>query len=222
MYNINPMMVKQHHLTHHCSETPSTSHLLLAHGAGASTSHTFFTQLIPLLTSKGCHVWTFDFSYMVQALSEQKKRPPPRLPKLEAEYASVISVVRELVDADRLWIGGKSMGGRVACHVANTIGAMNNIEGIIALGYPFHPVGKPDKLRLEVLQASSLPVLICQGERDAFGNIAEISAYTIPDNIHITSIKDGDHSFTPRKSSGRDIIQNLNDVAGSTAIFVAT
>lgn len=222
MYNINSMLIEQHHLKHYSSETPSTVHLLFTHGAGASTSHTFFTQLIPLLIKKGCHVWTFDFAYMVQALSERKKRPPPRLPILENEYIAVLNSVREIIGSDKLWIGGKSMGGRVACHVANDVANKNNIDGVIALGYPFHPVGKPEKLRLEVLQASLIPVLICQGDRDAFGNKSEINTYTMPANIRLKHVIDGDHSFTPRKSSGRDIIDNLNEVAEAIALFVAT
>lgn len=222
MYNIHSVLIEQHHLKHHRSETPSKVHLLLTHGAGASTSHSFFTQLISSLTRKGCHVWTFDFAYMVQALTEKKRRPPPRLPVLENEYIAIHNAVREIIGSDQLWIGGKSMGGRVACHVANDIANINNIGGVIALGYPFHPVGKPEKLRLDVLQASLLPVFICQGERDAFGNKSEINTYTIPANIHIKHVIDGDHSFTPRKSSGRDIIDNINEVAEAIALFVAT
>ncbi|MGB2264162.1 MAG: alpha/beta fold hydrolase [Glaciecola sp.] len=222
MYNINSELIEQHHLKHYSSETPSKVHLLFTHGAGASTSHTFFTQLIPLLIRKGFHVWTFDFAYMVQVLSEKKRRPPPRLPILENEYTALLNSVREIIGSDQLWIGGKSMGGRVACHVANDVAHINHIDGVIALGYPFHPVGKPEKLRLEVLQASLLPVLICQGDRDALGNKSEIYTYTIPANIHLKYMMDGDHSFTPRKSSGRDIIDNLNEVAEAIALFVAT
>lgn len=220
MYHIEPEFIEQYHLKHHVSLMPSTHHLLMAHGAGASTSHPFFAQLIPLLNQNGCHVWTFDFAYMVKALSEEKKRPPAQLPLLIKEYESVIGVVRQLIGTASLWIGGKSMGARVACHVANQDNVAHDIEGVYALGYPFHPVGKPDKLRLEVLQATSTPIFICQGERDAFGNVNDISHYSLPEHIKVAFIHDGDHSFIPRKSSGRDIMQNLKEVADLLSTFV--
>ena len=117
MYNINSELIEQHHLKHYSSETPSKVHLLFTHGAGASTSHTFFTQLIPLLIRKGFHVWTFDFGYMHRGLIENKKRPPTRLPSLILEYQHIIEQVRARINDAPLWLGGKSMGGRVACHV---------------------------------------------------------------------------------------------------------
>lgn len=194
------------------STVPSTFHLLFAHGAGAGSQHPFMLSLSHALNALGIHVWLFDFAYMAQAITENTRRPPPRLPKLEVEYLQAITFVQEQIGNDSLWIGGKSMGGRVACHVLNTLheeNSLKTITGATVVGYPFHPVGKPDSLRLAVLQSSTAPVLICQGERDTFGTSVEIATYEYPDNVQVTFFDDGDHSLKPRKASGMTQEQHI-------------
>ncbi|MDG1255099.1 MAG: alpha/beta fold hydrolase [Glaciecola sp.] len=198
------------------SIVPSNAHLLFAHGAGAGSQHPFMLSLAEALNVSGVHVWLFDFAYMAQAKAEGKRRPPPRLPKLEVEYLNAIAYVQAQIGTDSLWIGGKSMGGRVACHALNTLtlaepnsNSPKPIIGATIIGYPFHPVGKPESLRLAVLQSSTLPVLICQGERDTFGTREEIATYACPDNIQIMYFNDGDHSLKPRKASGLSQEQHI-------------
>ena len=103
-----------------------------------------------------------------------------------------------------LVIGGKSMGGRIASLIADDA----NVDGLICLGYPFHPVGNPHQLRVEHLGKIKTPTLIVQGERDTFGNREEVEGFKLSAAIRVKWIDDGDHSFKPRKSSGRTEQQN--------------
>ena len=95
-------------------------------------------------------------------------------------------------------IGGKSMGGRIASLVADEAA----VAGLVCLGYPFHPVGKPTQLRTQHLEFIKTPTLILQGQRDPFGGPAEVAGYHLPSTIRLHWLVDGDHSFKPRKSSG--------------------
>jgi predicted alpha/beta-hydrolase family hydrolase len=106
--------------------------------------------------------------------------------------------VIENLGHEGLVIGGKSMGGRIASLVADEAG----VAGMVCLGYPFHPVGKPDKLRVEHMRTIKTPTLILQGERDPFGGREEVAKYKLSPAIRVGWIMDGDHSFKPRKSSG--------------------
>ncbi|HZZ78725.1 MAG TPA: alpha/beta family hydrolase, partial [Gemmataceae bacterium] len=119
---------------------------------------------------------------------------------------------------ERLVIGGKSMGGRIASLVADDAG----VAGLICLGYPFHPVGKPDKLRVEHLKAIKTPTLIVQGERDSFGNRADVGQYKLSPAVRVHWLKDGDHSFKPRKSSGETEQSNLDAALDTINTFLAT
>lgn len=206
---------------------PSNAHLLFAHGAGAGSQHPFMLSLANALNASGVHVWLFDFAYMAQAKAEGKRRPPPRLPKLEVEYLNAIAYVQAQIGTDSLWIGGKSMGGRVACHALNTLtlaesnpNSAQSIIGATIIGYPFHPVGKPDSLRLAVLQSATSPIFICQGERDTFGTRAEIETYQYPDNVQVEYLFDGDHSLKPRKASGMSQEQHILAAAMAIASVI--
>jgi predicted alpha/beta-hydrolase family hydrolase len=120
-------------------------------------------------------------------------------------------------DARRLLIGGKSLGGRMASLIADERGA----AGLVCLGYPFHPPGKPDRLRTEHLLVLRTPTLICQGARDTFCKQEEVAGYALAPSIRLAWIEDGDHSFKPRKRSGRTWEQNLDQSAEAAVYFVA-
>jgi predicted alpha/beta-hydrolase family hydrolase len=124
--------------------------------------------------------------------------------------------VIEVLGCDRLVIGGKSMGGRIASLVADAAG----VAGLICLGYPFHPVGKPDHLRVEHLQKIKTPTLIVQGERDPFGGQEEVAAYKLSPAIRLAWAEDGDHSFKPRRTSGRAEPQNWEAALGEVVTFL--
>ena len=110
------------------------------------------------------------------------------------------------------------MGGRIASMVADEAG----VAGLVCLGYPFHPPGQPDKLRVAHLEGLATPALIVQGERDAFGTRAEIARYPLSKKIRISFLPDGDHSFRPRASSGRSETQNLDEAVALVSAFLAS
>jgi predicted alpha/beta-hydrolase family hydrolase len=154
------------------------------------------------LGDAGLGVVRFEFPYMQQRRLDGKRRPPNGAKKLEAVWHSVI----EKLGSDGLLIGGKSMGGRIASMVADQAG----VAGLVCLGYPFHPPGKPGKVRIAHLAGLRTPALFCQGERDTFGSPEEVLTYALSDTIQIEWMLDGDHSLKPRKKSGRSEFDNLD------------
>jgi predicted alpha/beta-hydrolase family hydrolase len=165
------------------------------------------------LTKRGLRVVRFEFPYMAARRETGKSRPPDREPVLRETWHRVI----ESVKAKNLFIGGKSMGGRMASLVADEAG----VAGLICLGYPFHPTGKPDQLRVEHLKSIKTPTLIVQGERDPFGNRDEVSRYKLSKRIQVLWLRDGDHSFKPRKSSGKTMKENWEEGINAVASFVS-
>jgi len=176
--------------------------LLLAHGAGGTQMSPFMVEFASGLAERGIDAVTFNFVY-----SEQRRKLPDRNDKLEACWRAMIAAARSgaiVPDLARgaLAIGGKSMGGRIASQVAAV--DPEGIAGLVLLGYPLHPPGRPDQLRTRHLPAISVPMLIVQGERDAFGT---------PDELHpvlrklraksqLYVVEGGDHSFKVPKSAG--------------------
>lgn len=169
--------------------------LVLAHGAGAPMDTPFIRAVALGLASRGLAVVRFEFTYMEAQRLTQRRRGPDRMPVLEARFRAAVRQVR----AKKLFVGGKSMGSRVAAQVAGEVGA----AGMIALGYPFHPPRAPDKLRLAPLTALPVPGLIVQGTRDPFGTPKEVAGYGLPEHVGVAWIDDGDHDLAPRKASGR-------------------
>ena len=194
--------------------------LILAHGAGAGSDSDFMQEMAQALKSRQIDVVLFDFDYMKVIKETGKKRPPERMPKLQEQWQRQIDeVVNETKDDDLpLFIGGKSMGGRVA----STLYQEADVNGCVCLGYPFHPPGKPEKLRTEHLQALARPLLVVQGERDTFGTRAEVQTYSLSSEIDIVYLADGDHSFKPRKASGVTLEQNMMQAADAIASFVTS
>ncbi len=185
--------------------------VVLAHGAGAGMDSEFMQTMAAGLADCGLQVVRFEFPYMIKRRDTGTRRPPDRGPILHQTWLEVI----ESLEIDNLIIGGKSMGGRIASLVADEAG----IDGLICFGYPFHPSGKPDKLRVEHLEAIETPTLIVQGDRDALGNKADVAGYNLSSNIQLHWLPDGDHSFKPRKISGRSQADNWNDVIQTAAEF---
>jgi predicted alpha/beta-hydrolase family hydrolase len=145
--------------------------------------------------------------------AEPRKKPPNREPVLRACWHAVIE---ELGGGAGLVIGGKSMGGRIASLIADEAG----VAGLVCLGYPFHPPGRPEKLRTAHLAELRTPTLIVQGERDRLGGLDEVAEYTLSKAIELAWMPDGDHSFKPRVRSGRTEADNLADAIAAMARFV--
>ena len=154
----------------------------------------------------------FEFPYMAKRRQDGKKRGPDPERVLLSTWRSVI----ELFEGRRLIIGGKSLGGRMASMLADQSG----VSGLVCLGYPFHPPGKPERTRTAHLMTLKIPALILQGTRDPFGSPEDIRGYCLPDNIEVQWIEDGEHSFIPRKKSGRTESQNLAGAVQSIATFI--
>lgn len=187
--------------------------ILLAHGAGAGKNSDFMQQMAQQLAQQGLYVVRFDFPYMQKREQDSKKRPPDRAPKLLQAYQEVIQEFnRPCV------VAGKSMGGRMATLLAAEQD-QPLIKGCAALGYPFHPLGKPDNLRTEHLQALSCPTLILQGMRDKMGSYDEVMKYELADDLAIQWLPDGDHDLKPRKASGFTHERNIQAAAQSLAEF---
>ena len=179
--------------------------LILAHGAGAGSESEFMEWFAHSLTDPeragGLVVYRFDFPYMIARRSTGIKRPPDRAAVLIETWHQAINLVRRSsASPHQLFIGGKSMGGRFASMVAKD----EKVDGIVCLGYPFHPPGNPDKLRTKHLEDLNIPMLVCQGERDVFGHRAESANWQLSRSIQFSWLTDGDHSFKPRKKIGRD------------------
>src|SRR5207249_206093 len=174
--------------------------IVLGHGAGDGMGSPFMSFFATGLSKRGFRVARFEFPYMANYRKTGRKSPPDRPEVLQATWRQVV----EMMESKILVIGGKSMGGRIASLIADEA----DVDGLICLGYPFHPVGKPTQLRVAHLQAIKTPTLMVQGERDAFGNREEVGGYNLSSAIRFQWMEDGDHSFKPRKKSGRTQLQN--------------
>ena len=190
-----------------CGPLTGPATVLLAHGAGAGIESPFMQQMANGLAEQGWKVIRFEFPYMAQRRISGRTTPPNKANILLQCYADQ---VLSLHSDQPLIIGGKSMGGRIASLLADELWSQNRILGCICLGYPFHPLGKPETLRVEHLQNLQTPTLVVQGERDAMGNRQEVKNYALSKRLQLAWMPDGDHSFKPRKRSGRSEHQNWN------------
>ncbi len=192
--------------------------LLLAHGAGAPMDSPALEAATAAFVAAGLAVARFEFAYMA-ARRDGRRKPPPRAETVIPEYRAAVAA---LGAATPLVIGGKSMGGRVASMVADELFAAGAIAGLVCLGYPFHPPGRPAQLRTAHLEGLQTPALICQGTRDPFGSRDEIAPLTLSPTIEILWLEDGDHDLKPRKRlTGLTATDHLATVAGSVAGWAA-
>jgi len=168
--------------------------VILGHGAGAGQLHPFMRLFASGLAARGFDTMTFNFIYM-----EQGRHVPDPKAKLEACYRAVIEAAQKHknLKRNRVVIGGKSMGGRIASQVAASPESADNIAALVFLGYPLHPPGRPDKLRDAHLPQITAPMLFVQGSRDAFGTTDELRAVIERFHLHATlyPIEGGDHSL---------------------------
>jgi predicted alpha/beta-hydrolase family hydrolase len=190
-------------LTRYDASSPNAA-LVLAHGAGAGQRSPFMTRFARGMVERGISAATFDFAYM-----EARKSVPDKAPVLEQRWRDVIAEARDHYKNLPLFIGGKSMGGRIASHVAAQ--GVDGINGLVFLGYPLHPPGKPAQRRDAHLPQIMAPMLFVQGTRDAFGTAADIESL-LPSLRHATlhAVDGGDHSFKVPKSKG-DAIDGIMD-----------
>jgi uncharacterized protein len=168
--------------------------IALAHGAGAGMDSPFMAWFATSLAQRGVRVARFEFPYMAKRRRSGKRGPPDKLPVL-------LQTWREVIDAlgrDRLVIGGKSMGGRIASMVADEA----RVKGLVCLGYRFIRWGN-------------------RSTRDPFGSEAEAAGYQLSAAIELHWLNDGDHDFKPRKASGRTLYDHWLEAADSIGAFLA-
>jgi predicted alpha/beta-hydrolase family hydrolase len=188
--------------------------IALAHGAGGPMDSPFMNTIATGLADAGWRVARFEFPYMRARRTSGKGGAPDREPILLQSWRDAIA---RLGGGSHLVIGGKSLGGRIASMVADEMA----VRGLLSLGYPFHPPGKPERLRVKPLEAMRTPTLILQGTRDPFGRREEVESYSLSPAIRVAWIEDGDHSFKPRARSGRTERENLAEAVALAATFVS-
>jgi predicted alpha/beta-hydrolase family hydrolase len=183
---------------------------VFAHGAGAGQHHPFMAGVSRGLAARGIDVVTFDFPY-----KRLQKSAPDRPPVLEQSFRDAVAAARKWSRAERLFIGGKSMGGRIATHLAAQ--GLESLSGVVCFGYPLHPPGKPQQLRIEHLPSITVPVLVIQGERDAFGTPDELRPHfeAMKADVRLHVIPRGDHSLSVRGKAPADTQSELAAVAAA-------
>ena len=189
------------------AEDDARAVFVLAHGAGAPQKHPFMVATAKGLATRGVSVVTFDFPYM-----RERRHVPDKAPVLESAFRDAIDATREWSGAKDVFIGGTSMGGRMATHLGAQ--GLDGLIGIVALGYPLHPPGRPDKPRTEHLPSIRVPVLIVQGERDTFGTPDELQPViaTMKAKVTLHVVTGGDHSLTVRGRKKDEAFAEVLDV----------
>jgi predicted alpha/beta-hydrolase family hydrolase len=189
--------------------------LLLAHGAGANQRHAFMVQVARGLAERGIETTTFNFPY-----TEGGRIAPDPAAELEQCFEDVLDFVRQRAGGESFFLGGKSMGGRMASHLAAA--GVPGIRGLVLLGYPLHPPGKPEQLRSAHLPKIEVPMLIVQGARDAFGGADEVRGVLAGIGVRTTivPVEGGDHSFHVPKRAGQTNEQVLSGVLDAAKDFM--
>jgi len=186
--------------------------LVLAHGAGAGQTSAFMIDAARGMASRNISTATFDFPYITAG-----RKVPDRAPVLEQAWRDAIDAGRPRLGGLPLFIGGKSMGGRIASQVAAQ-GGVGSLAGLIFFGYPLHPPGRPEQMRDAHLPDIREPMLFIQGSRDAFGARDEIQAL-LPrlQRATLHDIEGGDHSFRVPggKSKQEETIVGVLDAAAA-------
>ena len=200
---------------------PLAATLILAHGAGTTQTHPFMVDMATRLAARGLDVVTFNFLY-----TEAGRRMPDRSDTLQATWQAAIASVRARggLANERLFCGGKSMGGRIVSNLAaaGADGDGLRLAGLVFLGYPLHPQDQPKVRRDEHLPRVPFPMLFVQGSRDALGTAAEIRAVArrLP-RASVHAVEGGDHSLAiPKRGAPITQGEALDAVADSIAAFV--
>jgi hypothetical protein len=189
--------------------------LVLGHGAGGDRRAPFLVRMAEALAGGGRAVVLYNFPY-----TEQRRRRPDPGPALEAAADGVARYVRDALRPRRLVLGGKSMGGRIA---SQAVARGTAADGLVFLGYPLHPPGKPDQRREAHLPGIAAPMLFVQGTRDAFArwDLIEAAVARLGDAAAILRIEGGDHSFAVPAKAGRSAAQVEHEIAAGVSAWLA-
>lgn len=190
--------------------------MVLAHGAGAGMRHAFMDRMAEALLATGIATLRFQFPYM-----EDGRKPPDRKPVLVATIARVAAVAVTLARARPVFVGGKSMGGRMAS-LAAAEGLLPNVSGLVFFGFPLHPAGKASRDRAAHLASVVLPMLFLQGSRDRLAEPALIAAVCagLGPRASLREFPGADHSFAYLKSARRTEADVDAEIAAAVRAFV--
>jgi predicted alpha/beta-hydrolase family hydrolase len=188
--------------------------VVLAPGAGADLRAEFMEHFARRLSERGATVCRFNFLY-----SERGRKTPDRQPVLETTYREVLELALRDERPDRVVLGGKSMGGRIASHI---VASGVEVDGLAFLGYPLHPPGKPERIRAAHLRDITMPMLFVAGTRDPFCPLETLDR--VRKELHAPTevfvVEGGDHSLKVRASSGRSTSRGWDDAATALADWV--
>lgn len=189
---------------------------IFSHGAGAPMDSPFMEYFAQQLAGHGIRVLRFEFPYMAQRRTTGIKRPPERMERLLTSWRQILA---EVQGHERIFIGGKSMGGRMASLIAGEF--PDQVKGLICLGYPFHPTGRLDKPRTAHLAELATPTLMVQGTRDTMGNKDTVAGYNLSSKINFHWAEEGNHDLVPRKRSGFTQQENWQAAVMAICEFMA-
>jgi len=192
----------------------ASSVLVLAHGAGADMNHEFMAYFAEELGSDSLAVARFNFRYI-----EAGRRSPDKQPVLEDTYRDVVQEIVDDRSPQRLFIGGKSMGGRIGSHI---VASGTEANGLVYLGYPLHPPGRPERIRDAHLGDIKAPQLFVEGTRDPFCPLDTLAEVVGKRKLKadVVVIDDGDHSLKVRKSSGRSTKQAWDEAIEAITTWI--
>nr|WP_179951244.1 alpha/beta family hydrolase [Halomonas lactosivorans] len=193
----------------------SAGRLLIAHGAGAGQHSPYMSELRDALAGQGVQTLAIEFAYMQRMQREGRRIPPPPVDRLVEELSQWCDILTHPQEGTP-WLGGKSLGGRVASLLA----AREQAAGLVLCGYPFHPPRRPDDLRLAHWPRIACPTLVVQGSRDPFGTRDEVAQYELAVRGRIHWLEDGDHDWKPRQRSGRTQAELIEEGAVVIAAFM--
>ena len=190
------------------------SAFLLAHGAGAAMTSELLEAIAVGLAARGLAVLRFNYAYAERAEREGRRRPPDRRAVLLDVHRAAVAKARELFGDQRLVLGGKSMGGRMASLLA---AEGVDAAGLVLLGYPLHPAGRPGSPRSEHFPAIAVPALFVQGTRDALCDLALLAPAleTYGGAARLTVVEGADHDFRVPRALGRSREEVLGEILGA-------
>ncbi|MFT5131915.1 MAG: putative alpha/beta-hydrolase family hydrolase [Gammaproteobacteria bacterium] len=204
-----------------CVNSPKTDPkgiFLMAHGAGKGMASPFLEAIANGVVDAGVRVVRFHFPYMEDMLRTGIQKKPNGGRILRQTFAELIEhcVEHEKMSRNKIIIGGKSMGARVASMIADE----QKVAGVICLSYPFHPPKKPERIRIDHLLNIQTPTLICQGDRNPNGKRKSLEELRLSKSIQFHWLEDGDNNFKPRKKSGRTLDDNMTEAIISCNAFI--
>ena len=182
--------------------------LVLAHGAGAPMRHVFLEQLTQRLAARRVAVLRYAFPY-----TQRGARAPDKPPVLMATVRAAVAAAAGRAPDLPLFAGGKSMGGRMTSQAMAEV-PLPGVRGLVFVGFPLHPAGRPSTSRAAHLAKVSVPMQFLQGTRDTLADLKLLRSVVEPlarTTLHV--VEDADHGFHVRKSSGRTDAQVLAALA---------